>query len=92
MTVGTRVRLAITFRTASTAALFDPSTLQLVVTNDAGSTTYTYPATIVKDSTGVYHYDVLASTVGTYRFSWQSLATGEEVKSEGYFNVTASTV
>lgn len=92
MTVGTRVRLAITFRTASTAALFDPSTLQLVVTNDAGSTTYTYPATIVKDSTGVYHYDVLASTVGTYRFSWQSLATGEEVKSEGFFNVTASTV
>ena len=92
MTVGTRVRLAITFRTASTAALFDPSTLQLVVTNDAGSTTYTYPATIVTDSTGVYHYDVLASTVGTYRFSWQSLATGEEVKSEGFFNVTASTV
>lgn len=92
MTVGTRVRLAITFRTAATAALFDPSTLQLVVTNDAGSTTYTYPATIVKDSTGVYHYDVLASTVGTYRFSWQSLATGEEVKSEGFFNVTASTV
>jgi hypothetical protein len=92
MTVGTRVRLAITFRTASTAALFDPSTLQLVVTNDAGSTTYTYPATVVKDSTGVYHYDVLASTVGTYRYSWQSLATGEEVKSEGFFNVTASTV
>lgn len=92
MTVGTRVRLAITFRTASTAALFDPATIQLVVTNDAGSTTYTYPATVVKDSTGVYHYDVLASTVGTYRFSWQSLATGEEVKSEGFFNVTASTV
>lgn len=92
MTVGTRVRLTVTFRTAATAALFDPSTLQLVVTNDAGSTTYTYPANISKDSTGVYHYDVLASTVGTYRYSWQSLATGEEVKEEGYFNVIASTV
>lgn len=92
MTVGTRVRLTVTFRTAATAALFDPSTLQLVVTNDAGSTTYTYPANISKDSTGVYHYDVLASTVGTYRYSWQSLATGEELVTEGFFNVIAKTV
>lgn len=92
MTVGTRVRLSVTFRTAATAALFDPATLQLVVTNDAGSTTYTYPAHISKDSTGVYHYDVLASTVGTYRYSWQSLATGEEIVNEGFFNVIAKTV
>lgn len=92
MTVGTRVRVTATFRRADTAALFDPATLQLVVTNDSGSTTYTYPANVVKDSTGVYHYDVLASVVGTYRYSWQSLATGEEVKIEGYFNATATTV
>lgn len=92
MTVGTRVRLTSTFRQAASAALFDPATLQLVVTSDAGTTTYTYPANITKDSAGVYHYDVLASTVGTYRYSWQSLATGEEVKAEGLFNVVASTV
>lgn len=92
MTVGTRVRLTATFRQALTAALFDPATLQLVVTNDAGSTTYTYPANVTRDSAGLYHYDVLASTVGTYRYSWQSLATGEEVKAEGYFNVVATTV
>lgn len=92
MTVGTRVRLSCTFRTASTSALFDPATLSLVVTNDSGSTTYTYPANITKDSTGVYHYDVLASVVGTYRYSWQSTATGEEVVAEGLFNVIAKTV
>lgn len=91
-TVGTRVRLGVTFRRADTSALFDPGTLRLVVTNGAGQTIYTYPANITRDSTGLYRYDLLASAAGTYRYSWQSTALGEEAVKEGLFNAIAQTV
>ncbi len=87
VTINTRVRLTATF-TSPTAALYDPSTLSLVVINDAGSTTtYTYPANITKDSTGVYHYDLLCSSSGYWRYKWISAATGEEVTTEGQVRV-----
>ncbi len=90
--VGTRVRLAATFRRADTSALFDPGTLRLVVTNGAGQTIYTYPTNITRDSAGLYRFDVLASAAGTYRYSWQSTALGEEAVKEGLFSAIAQTV
>lgn len=87
VTINTRVRLTATF-TSPTGALYDPATLSLVVVNDAGSTTtYTYPTNITKDSTGVYHYDLLCSSSGYWRYKWISAATGEEVTTEGQVRV-----
>lgn len=85
--VNTRVRLTGTFTTPA-GVLYDPGTLALAVINDTGSeTVYTYPTHIVKDSTGVYHLDVLASVAGNMRYQWRSTATGEEVRSEGHVRV-----
>lgn len=59
----------------------DPTTVSLVVTDPDGTTnTYTYPATITKDSTGVYHKDVDCSS--TQRGIWQAVWIGTGTASD----------
>lgn len=86
--VNTRVRITGSFTNPSGAG-FDPTTLSLVVTHSDGSTaTYTYPANIVRDSAGVFHYDLLCTVAGNTRFQWRSTATGEEIYEEGRIRVS----
>lgn len=59
------------------AVVIDPGTVNLKVTApDGTSVSYAYPATIGKDSVGVYHVDVAITLTGTYRYRWVSTGTG----------------
>jgi hypothetical protein len=87
--VGDRVRVTATFTNAS-AVVTDPTTVTVLAKPRYGSpTTYTYPATVTKDSTGVYHVDldVTAEGIWDYRF----VGTGTVVAAaDGSFNVRDS--
>lgn len=87
MIVGTRVRLSATFTTLA-GVLFNPSAVALDVDSAAGREN----PSIVQLSTGKYYADLLLTTSGYYRFSWQSTATGQEVIAEGKFAVLPQTV
>jgi uncharacterized protein YfaS (alpha-2-macroglobulin family) len=66
---GQVAHITMTFTTVATKALVDPATVALRVTDPTGAlTVYTYAgAQIVKDSTGVYHYDLPLPTAGLWR-------------------------
>lgn len=76
---GDVVRLTGTFTDASTPpVLADPTTVVLRLRNPAGVTST--PAT-VKDSVGVYHYDLSLDTVGEWAYRWEgtgAVQTAEE--------------
>jgi hypothetical protein len=89
--VGDLVRLTGTF-TDLTAALADPTTVTLKTRGpfDATSTVVTLAgAQVVKDSTGVYHYDFAPTEAGVYSYEW--IGTGAVATAEpGSFFVRAS--
>lgn len=77
-------RVSNTFQVASVVT--DPTAVSLTIVDpDGTSTTYTYPADIAKDSTGVYHKDVDCSA--TNRGIWQAVWVGTGTASD----VTVST-
>ena len=65
----------------------DPTGLsvQLKNTLTGAVTTYTYPADIGRDATGVYHLDLLSLAAGFYQGAWISTGTAAGVKT---FTVT----
>ena len=66
------VRVTATCTVAGVAT--DPTTLTLRVKDPTGATTtYTLVSSpaLVKDSTGVYHYDLAASIAGTWSYHWE---------------------
>lgn len=70
--VGSLVRATVAFKTASSGALTDPTTIVAKYEDPAGSeTTKTYPDTVVKASTGRYYIDITVNAAGTwyYRFN-----------------------
>ena len=87
--VGDRVRITGTFTNeAGTAA--DPTGVSISVRRrDGPVSTYTYPATITKDSTGVFHadYDVMTDGVYDYRIVGTGVVTAAD---EGEFGVSDS--
>jgi hypothetical protein len=88
--VGDQIRLTATF-TNSALAVADPTTVtcQVKLRYIGTSTTYTYPATITKDSTGVYHVDVIPTNEGIWDYRW--VGTGTVVAAEeGAFNIPDS--
>jgi hypothetical protein len=90
--VGDRVRLTVTF-TNTAGTVTDPTTVtcqvKLRYVIGATATTYTYPATITKDSTGVFHVDVTPTNEGIWDYRW--VGTGTVIAAvEGAFNVPNS--
>lgn len=87
--VGDTRRLSTTFYVGTTPT--DPSTdVALVVRDPAGtSTTYDYPApgTIVRDSAGVYHQDILLSLAGIYSWKWTGTSGSNTFVDDGTFTV-----
>lgn len=67
----------------------DPTTVTLRVLDPTGvATTYTYPADILKDSTGAYHYDLQVATAGWWFYRW--IGTGTvTAQDEQQFEVVA---
>lgn len=86
--LGDLVRVSGAFTTAAGVAQ-DPSVVKCSVRSPAGVvTTYTYGTDpeLMKDSTGNYHIDVSAATIGTYYYRWFSTGTGQAAD-EGWFEV-----
>ena len=90
--VGDLVRLTATF-TNTSEVVTDPTTVTCLVklryVIGSTATTYTYPATIIKDSTGVYHVDVTPTTEGIWDYRWVGTGT-VQAAAEGAFNVPES--
>lgn len=90
--VGDLVRITANFTNEAGAAA-DPTTVTLLVklryVIGSTATTYTYPANIIKDSTGNYHLDFQPTTEGIWDYRW--VGTGSVTAAgENAFNVPDS--
>jgi hypothetical protein len=88
--IGDVVRISAAF-TQNTVPI-DPGAVTLTVEPPVGtSTTYTYPATMTKDSTGNYHVDLAITQRGTYQYRWTSTGGGA-ASEENWFQVRTQKV
>lgn len=87
--IGDLLRLQVTF-TDINGSLADPTSITLKIKNPVGTvTTYTYPAQVLKSSTGVYYFDYAVVASGTHYFNWAG--TGAYTAAdEGSFTVITS--
>lgn len=88
---GQLVRVDGVFETTAGVAT-DPSTVKLTVVPPVGQRivyTYGVDAAVVKDSTGNYHVNVVASIPGTWIYWWHSEGTGQAAD-ERSFTVEAA--
>lgn len=88
---GDLVRVSGAFANSSGTAI-DPTVVRFSFTNPGGTTTsYVYPTDVqlVKDSTGNYHVDIDAATVGTWLYRFYSTGTGQAA-AEGEFFVKSN--
>ena len=83
---GNTVRVSADFTTVSTGAPVDPATVS-VTTRDPFGSENTY--TGVRDSTGDYHYDVAAVTVGVWGYRWVGIGANEAA-AEQFFEILPS--
>lgn len=68
--IGDLLRLKATF-TDIAGVEADPTAITLKVKAPSGTvTTYTYPGTVVRQSTGVYYYDFPVTASGTHFYNW----------------------
>jgi hypothetical protein len=68
--IGDLLRLRATFKDID-GNVADPTTVTLKVKNPASTiTTYTYPGTISRESTGVYYYDFPVTAAGIHYYNW----------------------
>jgi len=82
---GATIRHTGTFRNAA-GALADPSTVVFKYKIGTATTvTLTYPATVTKDSTGVYHVDLVAATAATWWYRWESTGDPQTSVEVSYF-------
>jgi hypothetical protein len=83
--IGDMVRISGAFSQGGTP--IDPGAVTLKVELPDGTpTTYTYPATMTKDSTGNYHVDISITQQGTYQYRWTSTGGGA-ASEENWFQV-----
>ena len=75
-TEGTSVRSVVTFSDLTGMVAADPTTITFKYADpDGNTTTILYPAAgITRDTTGVYHADVLLNQNGKWNYRW--LGTG----------------
>lgn len=89
--VGDLVRVTGTF-TDSAGTATDPTVVGFKYNDPAGTTTtyiYGTDAEVVKDSTGVYHVDISATTKGVWEYRWYATGVGQSA-GEGHFTVRVS--
>lgn len=83
---GDMVRIMATF-VASGNTVVDPASVYMQLMNPLGSvSTWGYPASITKDSVGVYYADALASVGGDWHYRWAGQNTNWAA-AEGTFSV-----
>lgn len=89
--LGTTYRFSIQFRARnndqSPAGLTNPTTVNFKHESPNGTiVSVTYPATIVRPATGLFHIDVVLSIVGIWKYRWN----GDGSVYEGQIQVRAS--
>jgi hypothetical protein len=85
--VGCEARLSATF-TSSSGVVADPTTVTLKI-KDPSKSAMTYTSGWVKDSTGVYHFDLTLTKPGAWYYRW--IGTGTVVAAaEGSLTVQKS--
>jgi hypothetical protein len=80
--MGQVVRATGTFKNAA-GDIFDPSVVKFRVRTPAAVVTeyiYGQNADLVKDSTGIYHFDVVLGAAGQWKYRWISTGTGATAK------------
>lgn len=89
---GNKVRVSVAF-TDSVGALVDPTTVSLEYSVlPAAPTVKGYPADIIRDSLGNYHYDIdTTALLGVVTYEFISTGVGQAAAS-GQFAVTADPV
>jgi hypothetical protein len=88
---GQLLRLTGTFKTGGVTPV-DPAVVKLEYKKPgAARVELTYPATITKDSTGVYHADIDLDTAGSWVYRWFSTGAGQAAE-PGDFTVRADPV
>jgi hypothetical protein len=77
--IDTLVRLAVAFATVSGSIPTDPTDIKLFVKPPTGGvTTYTYLLSqVIKDSTGMYHMDLLVNAIGVWTYKWQGTGSAQ---------------
>jgi hypothetical protein len=77
--IDTLVRVAAAFTTVSGSIPTDPTDIKLYVKPPTGGiTSYTFLLSqVVKDSTGMYHYDLLISAIGVWTYKWQGTGVAQ---------------
>ena len=86
--VGEQPRLKATFKIGSTPT--DPTTISLIIKAPSGAeTTYTYSGgQVIKDSTGVYHYDLPLTAAGKWSYRWIGTGTVVTATESSFLVVT----
>lgn len=87
--IGDLIRIQGTFKDIS-GTVVDPTNITLKVKVPAGTvSTYYYPCTITRTSTGVYYFDFAITASGTHYYNWAG--TGAyTVADESSFEVVSS--
>lgn len=73
------VKLKASFSDSASCDPIDPDTVTLRVKSPTGTLIYTYPADIIKDSTGEYHFDVEADQAGKWFYRWEGTGVHQAV-------------
>jgi hypothetical protein len=73
--IDTLVRVSVAFTTVSGGVPTDPTDIKLYVKPPTGSVqTFTYLLSqVVKDTTGMYHYDLTVNAIGVWIYKWQGI-------------------
>lgn len=84
---GALVRVTGTFKT-NAGALLDPTAVRFAYQIDEGATTtllYGTDTAVVRDSVGVYHFDIDAAASGSYFYRWYSTGTGQAAAEDHFY-------
>jgi len=69
--ISTLVRLSGSFYALPASVLTDPTTVALTLTDPTGAVTAVASGAIVRDGTGLYHYDWAGALAGVWQYQWQ---------------------
>lgn len=87
---GSLIRISVTFTSAITGALVDPTNVILKVQYAGYSAeTFTYAlAQVERASVGQFYYDYLPANDGFYKYSWEGTGAVTAASYDSSFNVT----
>jgi hypothetical protein len=81
--IDTLVRLGVAFSTVVGGTPTNPGDVKILVKAPNGAiTTFTFlNSQVIRDSTGMFHFDLLVNAVGAWAYKWQGTGAGVQVTS-----------